>query len=76
MGALIVHDTPGAGYGWATVTAPAGENYDIVRSDPASRVLLQGWLSGEAATKLFAAAGLDWRLSARPRGGPISVPSR
>ena len=30
IGALIVHDTPGAGYGWATVTAPAGENYDIV----------------------------------------------
>ncbi|WP_454278640.1 M28 family metallopeptidase [Sphingomonas sp. Marseille-Q8236] len=59
VGALIVHDTPGAGYGWATVTAPAGENYDIVRSDPTSRVLLQGWLSGESATKLFAAAGLD-----------------
>jgi Zn-dependent M28 family amino/carboxypeptidase len=68
VGALIVHDTPGAGYGWATVTAPAGENYDIVRSDPASRVLLQGWLSGESATKLFAAAGLnlaDQRKAAR-----------
>lgn len=59
IGALIVHDTPGAGYGWATVTAPAGENYDIVRADPTSRILLQGWLSGESATKLFAAAGLD-----------------
>ena len=41
------------------MTAPAGENYDIVRADPTSRVLLQGWLSGEAASKLFAAAGLD-----------------
>ncbi|MGO1304157.1 MAG: M28 family metallopeptidase, partial [Sphingomonas parapaucimobilis] len=59
IGALIVHDTPGAGYGWATVTAPAGENYDIVRSDPTSRILLQGWLSGESASQLFAAAGLD-----------------
>ncbi len=59
IGALIVHDTPGAGYGWATVTAPAGENYDIVRADPSSRVLLQGWLSGDAATTLFTAAGLD-----------------
>lgn len=59
IAALIVHDTPGAGYGWATVTAPAGENYDIVRSDPASRVLLQGWLEGTAATRLFQAAGLD-----------------
>jgi Zn-dependent M28 family amino/carboxypeptidase len=59
VGALIVHDTPGAGYGWATVTAPAGENYDIVRKDPESRVLLQGWLEGSAATRLFAASGLD-----------------
>lgn len=60
VAALIVHDTPGAGYGWATVTAPAGENYDIVREDPASRVLLQGWIEGAAATRLFAASGQDF----------------
>ncbi len=59
IAALIVHDTPGAGYGWATVTAPAGENYDIVRADPTSRVLIQGWIEGTAATKLFADSGLD-----------------
>jgi len=58
VAALIVHDTPGAGYGWATVTAPAGENYDVARP-PAPRVLLQGWIEGSAATRLFAAAGLD-----------------
>lgn len=59
IGALIVHDTPGAGYGWDTVIAPAGENYDIVRSDPSARILLQGWLEGDAATALFRQAGLD-----------------
>ena len=59
VAALIVHDTPGAGYGWATVTAPAGENYDIVRADPESVVLLEGWLQGDAAARLFAASGLD-----------------
>ncbi len=59
VGALIVHDTAGAGYGWNTVTAPAGENYDIVRKDPESRVMLQGWLEGGAASRLFAASGLD-----------------
>lgn len=58
VAALIVHDTPGAGYGWATVTAPAGENYDVA-APKASRVMLQGWLSGDAATRLFAASGLD-----------------
>jgi len=58
IAALIVHDTAGAGYGWATVTAPAGENYDVAKP-AASRVLLQGWLEGAAATRLFTAAGLD-----------------
>lgn len=57
--ALIVHDTPGAGYGWATVTAPAGENYDVVRTPDDRRVALQGWIEGEAAAALFARAGLD-----------------
>jgi Zn-dependent M28 family amino/carboxypeptidase len=59
VAALIVHDTAGAGYGWDTVKAPAGENYDIVRSDPTSRILLQGWIEGAAATKLFAESGQD-----------------
>lgn len=68
IAALIVHDTEGVGYGWSTVTAPAGENYDIVRDDPAERLLLQGWLSGSAADEIFSAAGLDLAdLSARAR---------
>ncbi|HTJ15895.1 MAG TPA: M28 family metallopeptidase [Steroidobacteraceae bacterium] len=59
LGALIVHDTDGAGYGWSTVTAPAGENYDIVRDKRDERVLLQGWLASAAANELFKSAGLD-----------------
>jgi Zn-dependent M28 family amino/carboxypeptidase len=59
IAALIVHDTAGAGYGWNTVVAPGGENYDIVRADPNGRVLLQGWIEGTAATTLFSRAGLD-----------------
>lgn len=59
IGALIVHDTPGAGYPWSTVVAPGGENYDIVHNGPSPRILLQGWLEGSAATRLFAAAGQD-----------------
>ncbi len=68
IAALIVHDTAGAGYGWSTVIAPAGENYDIVRKDPSTRVQMQGWIEGAAATRLFAAAGLDLaqqRIAAR-----------
>jgi Zn-dependent M28 family amino/carboxypeptidase len=71
IAALIVHDTDGAGYGWSTVTAPGGENYDIVRRPGDGRVLLQGWLEGAAATRLFTAAGLslpELRRAARSRG--------
>jgi Zn-dependent M28 family amino/carboxypeptidase len=60
IGALIVHDTPGAGYGWNVVTSPQGENYDIVRApDKLTSLVLQGWIEGQAATTLFADAGLD-----------------
>ncbi len=77
IAALIVHDTAGAGYGWNTVVAPAGENYDV--ANPRSpRVLLQGWLEGAAATRLFAGAGLDLaklRLQARQADfRPVAIP--
>lgn len=60
LGALIVHETPGAGYGWSTVIASNGEAFDIVRPDPAKdKVLLQGWVTREAAAELFKGAGQD-----------------
>jgi Zn-dependent M28 family amino/carboxypeptidase len=59
IAALIVHDTPGAGYGWETVIAPGGGNYDLVSANPAERLLLQGWLHGDASERLFRDAGLD-----------------
>ena len=66
VGALIVHDTPGAGYGWNTVVAPHGENYDIAGAT--GRLALQGWLREDAAKELFAASGLDYaRLRAAAR---------
>ncbi|WP_375286915.1 M28 family metallopeptidase [Sphingomonas sp.] len=80
VAALIVHDTPGAGYGWDTVTAPGGENYDIVRKASDERVLLQGWLRGDEANALFAASGLDLaelRVAARQRAfAPVPLKQR
>ncbi|MEW9855861.1 M28 family metallopeptidase [Novosphingobium sp. M1R2S20] len=60
VGALIVHDTEGAGYGWNVVTSPRGENYDIVRKpEDLTSLRLQGWIEGDAAKTLFNRAGLD-----------------
>jgi Zn-dependent M28 family amino/carboxypeptidase len=61
LGALIVHETPGAGYGWNTAIAPNGEGYDIDRPDPArEKLLLQAWLARDTAVALFRKAGLDF----------------
>ncbi|EXS71755.1 M28 family metallopeptidase [Sphingobium sp. Ant17] len=60
IGALIVHDTPGAGYGWNVVVSPGGENYDLVRpADKLTSLAVQGWVEGDAAKALFAGASLD-----------------
>jgi Zn-dependent M28 family amino/carboxypeptidase len=59
VAALIVHDTGGAGYGWSTVNANNGENYDIVRGPDDPKVPLQGWIAHDAADALFARAGLS-----------------
>ena len=59
VAALIVHDTGGAGYGWSTVVANNGENYDIVRAADDLKIPLQGWIEHDAANALFASAGLN-----------------
>jgi len=66
IGALVIHETEGAGYGWNTVQAPAGENYNVVLG-PGARapVLLQGWIQREAAAGLFRRAGLDFETVKR-----------
>lgn len=78
VGALIVHDTPGAGYGWNVVVSPGGENYDIARrAEDLTSLALQGWIEGDTASKLFAAAGLDLaklRVAARsPDFRPVAL---
>jgi len=71
VGALIVHETEGAGYGWNVVISSGGENYGLVpKPGEETSLALQGWLSGEAAQSLFSRAGLDLarlRVTARTR---------
>ncbi|WP_137870882.1 M28 family metallopeptidase [Sphingopyxis sp. 2PD] len=69
IGALIVHDTEGVGYGWNVVKSGGGENYGlVVPPEKTTSLALQGWISGETATTLFANAGQDLtklRIAAR-----------
>ena len=61
IGALIVHETAGAGYGWNVVQSPAGENFNIVLPAGAQQpILLQGWIQQAAAEALLKRAGYDY----------------
>lgn len=71
--ALIVHDTEGASYGWDVVkNSWSGAQYDLrAADDPAPRLPIQGWITGEQGKALFADAGLDLdklRADANKRG--------
>jgi Zn-dependent M28 family amino/carboxypeptidase len=59
--ALIIHDTPGASYGWEVVkNSWSGAQYNLpASSDPDPRLPAQGWLTAEQAKSLFADSGLD-----------------
>src|SRR5215813_12792973 len=60
-GALIIHETPFAGYSWEVVRGSwSGEQFDMVRSDKgASTVPLQGWITRDVAAELLKSAGLN-----------------
>lgn len=80
--ALIVHDEAGAGYGWGVVQSSwSGPQFDLPRSvDAEPRLSAQGWLSADAAARLFEAAGLDLealRTAAnRPGFRAVPMPAR
>ena len=59
--ALVIHDTPGASYGWDVVrNSWSGPQFDLrPEDDPEARLPAQGWISADAARELFANAGLD-----------------
>lgn len=58
-GALIIHTTPSAGYPFQVVqTSWSGEEFELA-SLSGPRTDLKGWLTEEAAYKLFQAAGQD-----------------
>lgn len=61
-GALIVHETEPASYGWSVVANSwSGAQYGLVTPDGnKSRVAVEGWLSIEAAQQVFKKAGLDF----------------
>ncbi|GAB2695630.1 M28 family metallopeptidase [Aliiglaciecola sp. 3_MG-2023] len=73
--AIIVHETAPASYGWSVVSNSwSGPQYSLVsKNGNADRVAVEGWISLEAANKVFAEAGLDFsQQKAKAMQGPYS----
>lgn len=73
--ALIVHETAPASYGWSVVANSwSGPQYGLVTDDGnAQRVAVEGWLTVEAAQKMFADARLDFATEkAKALNGPYA----
>jgi Zn-dependent M28 family amino/carboxypeptidase len=63
VAAIIVHETEPASYPWEVVSGSwSGPQYDLERPDGgANRTKLEGWITDDAAKKLFLASGLDFQ---------------
>ncbi len=59
-GVLIIHDTKGAAYGWDVLRASWG-NESFFLEDRRPQLLFEGWIAGETADRVLAAAKLDRR---------------
>lgn len=59
--ALVVHETEPASYPWeVVVNSWSGAEFVLASDETAPRVVLEGWLTVDAARELFAGAGLDY----------------
>lgn len=61
-GILIVHETEPAGYPWEVVTGSwSGPRFGLVTEDRnLSRAAVEGWITADAARRIFRRAGLDY----------------
>ncbi|MDR1201944.1 MAG: M28 family peptidase [Tannerellaceae bacterium] len=77
-GALILHETAAAAYGWSVVQNGRASDILSLNSPTGNKeqVALQGWITNEAAQKLFDIAGksLDEALAAAKQKGFKSFP--
>jgi Zn-dependent M28 family amino/carboxypeptidase len=58
---IVVHETEPASYGWAVISQGSSQRFGLgLPEGNASRTAVEGWISEEAARKLFSAAGEDF----------------
>jgi Zn-dependent M28 family amino/carboxypeptidase len=80
VGALIIHKTELASYGWAVVKNSNTSEKTFLRDDKNPKLKAASWIQLDVAKKLFAAAGLDFdqqfAAAGKPGFQPIELPVR
>lgn len=76
VGALIIHDTEAAGYGWSVVRSSwSGAQFHLpVPSDQPAPALFEGWISQRAAAEIFAASGRNLAEAVAAAAAPGFAP--
>lgn len=66
-GAIVIHETLPASYGWDVVANSwSGPQADLVRGNAGEdRTVMEGWITSSMANRLFAEAGLDFKEQKR-----------
>ena len=75
-GAIIIHETAPASYGWSVVkNSWTGPQFSFPREDlNKGRVAVEGWINSDVATELFAKAGLDFtEMKERAAQGSFNI---
>jgi Zn-dependent M28 family amino/carboxypeptidase len=80
IGCLVVHDEEAASYGWNVVQSSWSGEFLVTAEGEAEALLLQGWISSEAADELAQRSGASlpaWQEQAlRPRFRAVRLPAR
>jgi Zn-dependent M28 family amino/carboxypeptidase len=75
-GAIIIHETAPASYGWSVVkNSWTGPQFSFQRDDlNKDRVAVEGWINSTVASELFAKAGLDFgEMKQRAAQGSFNI---
>ena len=75
-GAIIIHETAPASYGWSVVkNSWSGPQFSFQREDlNKNRVAVEGWINSTVARELFSKAGLDFdKMKQRAAQGSFSI---
>ncbi|RUO60233.1 M28 family metallopeptidase [Pseudidiomarina insulisalsae] len=60
-GVIVIHETGPAGYGWGVIAGGSPVRFDLARENKnMDRTQIEGWITMEAADKLFARVGSSY----------------